>query len=122
MAFGQVQNKAGTFITPSLASVTEAAAGAMDEMGPSTDFRVSITNSPGAQAYPISSFTWLLVRKEYPDAAKARELAKFIWWCETEGQAQAPKLGYAPLPAQMQPWIKARLQSIKAGGRPVWGN
>jgi phosphate transport system substrate-binding protein len=122
MAFGQVQNKAGTFITPSLASVTAAAAGAMDEMGPSTDFRVSITNSPGPQAYPISSFTWLLVRKEYPDAAKARELAKFIWWCVTQGQAQAPKLGYAPLPDQLQPWIKARLQSIKAGGRPVWSS
>jgi phosphate transport system substrate-binding protein len=122
MSFGQVQNKAGSFITPSIEAVTAAASGAMDDMGSNTDFRVSITNSAGAQAYPISSFTWLLVRKEYPDAAKARELAKFIWWCVTQGQAQAPKLGYAPLPAQMQPWIKARLQSIKAGGRPAWSN
>jgi phosphate transport system substrate-binding protein len=122
MSFGQVQNKAGSFITPSIEAVTAAASGAMDDMGPNTDFRVSITNSAGAQAYPISSFTWLLVRKEYPDAAKARELAKVLWWCVTQGQAQAPKLGYAPLPAQMQPWIKARLQSIKAGGRPAWSN
>jgi len=91
-------------------------------MGPNTDFRVSITNSPGADAYPIASFTWLLVRKDYPDAAKARELAKFIWTCVTTGQAQAPKLGYAPLPEQMQPWIKARLQSVKAGGKAVWTN
>ena len=122
MAFGQVQNKAGTFITPTIDAVTAAAAGAMTEMGPGTDFRVSITNSPGAQAYPISSFTWLLVRKQYPDAAKARELAKFIWWCETQGQALAPKLGYAPLPPQLQPWIKDRLKSITAGGRVAWTN
>ena len=122
MSFGQVQNKAGTFVTPSIAAVTSAAAGAMEEMGPNTDFRVSITNPPGPDAYPISSFTWLLVRKEYPDAAKARELAKFIWTSVTTGQAQAPKLGYAPLPEQMQPWIKARLQSIKAGGKAVWTN
>src|SRR6266545_1785718 len=79
MPFGQVQNKAGTFVTPSLESVTSAAEGAMADMGPSTDFRVSITNPAGAQAYPISSFTWLLVRKQYPDATKARELVKLIW-------------------------------------------
>jgi phosphate transport system substrate-binding protein len=120
MSFGQVQNKAGSFITPSLASVTAAAEGAMADMSPNTDFRVSITNPAGAQAYPISSFTWLLVRKQYPDAAKARELVKFIWWSLTEGQGQAPKLGYAPLPKPMLPWIEARLKTIMAGGRPVW--
>jgi len=120
LAFGQVQNKAGSFITPSLQSVTSAAEGAMGDMGPNTDFRVSITNPAGAQAYPIASLTWLLVRKQYPDAAKARELAKFTWWSLTEGQAQAPKLGYAPLPKAMLPWIEARLKTISAGGRPVW--
>jgi len=122
MAFGQVQNKAGSFITPSIEAVTAAASGAMAEMGPNTDFRVSITNSPGPQAYPISSFTWLLLRKEYPDATKARELVKFVWNCETAGQAQAPKLGYAPLPQQLLPWIEARLKSIRAGGKAVWTN
>src|SRR5688572_25353073 len=120
MAVGQVRNKTGNFITPSLESVTAAAGGAMEEMGPNTDFRVSITDPPGAQAFPISSFTWLLVRKQYPDAAKARELVKFIWWSLTEGQGQAPKLGYAPLPKPMLPWIEARLKTIMAGGRPVW--
>jgi phosphate transport system substrate-binding protein len=120
MAVGQVRNKTGNFITPSLESVTAAAGGAMQEMGPNTDFRVSITDPPGAQAFPISSFTWLLVRKQYPDAAKARELVKFIWWSLSEGQGQAPKLGYAPLPKPMLPWIEARLKTIMAGGRPVW--
>ena len=120
MAFGVVRNKAANWITPNLESVTAAAAGAMQEMGPNTDFRVSITDSPGAQAYPVASFTWLLVRKTYSDAAKAKALVRFIWWAETEGQAAAPALGYAPLPAQLRPWIQARLRSITAGGQPVW--
>jgi phosphate transport system substrate-binding protein len=120
MPAGQVQNKAGSFITPSLESVTAAAEGAMADMGPSTDFRVSITNSAGPQAYPISSFTWLLVRKQYPDAVKARELVKFIWWSLTQGQSYAPKLGYAPLPKAMLPWIEAGLKTVTAGGKPVW--
>jgi phosphate transport system substrate-binding protein len=120
MAFGQVKNRAGTFITPSLESVTAAAAAAMAQMGANTDFRVSITDAVGPDAYPISSFTWLLVRKQYPDAAKARELVKFVWWAENDGQAQAPRLGYAPLPKAMLPWIEARLKSITAEGKPVW--
>jgi len=120
MAAGQVKNRSGNFITPSLESVTAAAAGAMTTMGPSTDFRVSITDSPGADAFPISSFTWLLVRKTYPDAAKARELVKFIWWAINDGQAQAPRLGYAPLPKAMTPWIEARLKSVSVDGKPVW--
>jgi phosphate transport system substrate-binding protein len=120
MPAGAVQNKAGSWITPSLESVTAAAQGAMEVMGPNTDFRVSITDSPGAQAYPISSFTWLLVRKDYPDAAKARELLKFVWWSQTEGQPKAAGLGYAPLPKEMRPWIEARLRAVTAAGRPAW--
>ena len=120
MSFGVVRNQAGNWITPSLESVTAAAAGAMKDMGASTDFRVSITNSPGAQAYPAASFTWLLVRKTYPDSAKGRALAQFIWWAVTDGQAKAPEVGYAPLPKEMRPWLEARLKSITSGGRPVW--
>jgi phosphate transport system substrate-binding protein len=120
MPVGQAQNKAGNFITPSLESVTAAALGAMADMGPGTDFRVSITNPPGAQSFPIASFTWLLVRKDYPDQAKARELVKFIWWALTEGRAHAPKLGYAPLPKAMLPWIEARLKTITGGGKIAW--
>lgn len=120
MAFGVVRNSAGNWITPSLESVTAAAAGAMKQMGANTDFRVSITNSPGAQAYPAASFTWLLIHRTYADSAKARTLAQFIWWAETDGQGSAAELGYAPLPKEMQPWIQARLKSITSGGRPVW--
>lgn len=120
ITFGQVRNSAGKWIMPSLEAVTAAAAGAMKEMGPNTDFRVSITNSPGAQAYPISSFTWLLLHKSYADEAKARTLVQFVAWAESEGQGKASGLGYAPLPKDLHPWIEARLKSITAGGRSVW--
>ena len=92
----------------------------MQAMGPNTDFRVSITNPDGEKAYPIASFTWFLLRKDYDDAAKAGALVKFVWWAETEGQAKAEPLGYAPLPKQLRPWIEARLKTISAGGKPVW--
>jgi phosphate transport system substrate-binding protein len=119
---GLVQNKAGKFIEPSLATITAAAAGAMQAMGPTTDFRVSITNPDGERAYPISSFTWFLLHKNYDDAAKAGALIKFVWWAEGEGQSRAAPLGYAPLPAQLRPWIEARLKSITAAGRVAWSN
>jgi phosphate transport system substrate-binding protein len=119
---GAVQNKAGKFITPTIASITAAAAGAMQAMGPNTDFRVSIVNPDGADAYPISSFTWLLVHKQYDDQAKAQALVKYVWWTETEGQSRCADLGYAPLPEALRPWIQARLKSIMAAGQPVWAS
>jgi phosphate transport system substrate-binding protein len=117
--FATLRNSSGNWISPSLEAVTAAATGAMKDMGPNTDFRVSITNSSGAQAYPISTFTWLLLHKSYSDTAKARALVQFVWWAEAEGQAKAPQLGYAPLPKELHPWIEARLKSITAAGRPV---
>jgi len=120
MAVGQVQNRAGNFIAPTLESVTAAAAGAMADMGANTDFRVSITNPQGPQAYPVASFTWLLLRRDYPDADKARALTQFVWWAMTEGQAKAAGLGYAPLPKELLPWIEARLKTITAGGQAAW--
>jgi phosphate transport system substrate-binding protein len=121
LQYGQVQNRAGVFVTPSLESVTAAAAGAMADMGPNTDFRVSITDPVGRESFPISSFTWILIRKTYPDATEARELMKFLWWAANEGQIQAPKLGYAPLPTAMVPWIRARLESVTGpDNRPAW--
>jgi phosphate transport system substrate-binding protein len=117
---GILRNKAGTFVTPSLRTTTAALAGAMGMMGPNTDFRVSITNPDGADAYPICSMTYLLVHKTYTDAAKTKELIKYVWWAETEGQARAEPLGYAPLPAALRPWIEARLKSITVDGRVAW--
>jgi len=117
---GAVRNKSGKFVTPTFESVTAAAAGAMKTMGPDTDFRVSITNTDDPAAYPISTFTWFLLHKQYADVDKARELVKFVWWSETEGQARCGDLGYASLPKALSPWIQTRLKSITAGGKSVW--
>src|SRR5437879_81909 len=120
MPFAVLKNQAGNWITASLESVTAAAAGGMKDMGPTTDCLASITNSPGAQAYPAASFTWLLVHKTYRDTDRARALGQFICGAVTDGQAKAPEVGYSPLPQELRPWIQARLKSITAGGRSVW--
>jgi len=96
MGYGQVKNSAGNFVKADIASVTEAAAGAAKDMP--ADFRVSITNAPGKNAYPISSFTWLLVPAKIADQAKARQIKAFLHWALTEGQKNATALAYAPLP------------------------
>ena len=79
-------------------------------LGPDTDFRVSITNAPGAGAYPISSFTWLLVHKTMSDAARAAQIKAFCtWMIGSDAQAMASGLQYAPLPAPVVALVKARL-------------
>jgi phosphate transport system substrate-binding protein len=103
---------------PSLETVTAAAAGAKLEKD--TDFRVSITNAPGAQAYPISSFTWLLVKKDNKDAAKAKLIRDFLSWMITpEAQKMAAELHYAPLPAPVVSLVQARLPTLKAAGKVI---
>ena len=85
-----------------------------------TDFRVSITNAPGAEAYPIASFTWLLVRKDNKDAAKAKLIRDFLAWMITpEAQKMAADLHYAPLPAPVIALVEARLPTLKAGGKSI---
>jgi len=92
--YGRVRNAAGVFVRPELKSVT--AAGSSAEMP--ADFRVSITNAPGKDAYPISSFTWLLVPTKFQDARKKKAITEFLRWMLSEGQKLAEPLGYAPLP------------------------
>ncbi len=120
LPFGQVQNRAGVFMSPTLEATTAAFTAVLPTLDPTTDFRVSITDPAGADAYPIASMTYLLLRKSYDDAAKTTALIKFIWWAETEGQAKAAPLGYAPLPQALRPWIAERLSSITVGGQKIW--
>ena len=94
MSYGSVQNKSGQFVTASLDSVTAAATGAAMP----DDFRVSITNADGANAYPIASFTWLLLYEHPKDAARGKAMVDFLKWALTDGQKFAPSFGYAPLP------------------------
>ena len=96
LPYGQVQNSSGAFIKADLASVTAAAAGAANDMP--DDFRVSITNPAGKDAYPVSSFTWLLVPASIADPTKRQIMIDFLHWMLTAGQKQATPLSYAPLP------------------------
>ena len=96
MPYGKVRNAAGTFIKASLATVTAAAAGAAKSMP--EDFRVSITNAPGKEAYPISSFTWLLIPDRISDGAKKKAIITFLQWMLGPGQGMTEALSYAPLP------------------------
>src|SRR5687768_1195603 len=96
IGYGAVQNQAGEFINPDIKSVTAAAAGAMPSMP--KDFRVSITNSPGPGAYPVSSFTWILLYENPENKNYAQVMNDFMKWALSKGQPMAETLGYAPLP------------------------
>ena len=107
-----LRNAAGQFVAPSVESATAAAAGAAAELPPNTDYRVSIVNAPGASAYPISSFTWLLVYRTQSDTAKGRKLAEFLRWALHEGEGSAAALDYAPLPAVMVTRLDSLVDTI----------
>jgi phosphate transport system substrate-binding protein len=96
ISYGSVQNMSGKFVKATTESVTAAANAAAAQMP--ADFRVSITNAPGDQAYPISSFTWLLFYEDPKDKAQAKTMVEFMKWALTVGQKFASELGYAPLP------------------------
>jgi phosphate transport system substrate-binding protein len=113
LSYGLVQNTAGKFVKADLDSVTAAAAGAAANVP--DDFRVSITNAPGANAYPIASFTWLLVPAQLPDAAKGKAIVGFLQWMLTDGQALAAPLSYAPLPKEIAAKEQQVIPQIKVG-------
>jgi phosphate transport system substrate-binding protein len=121
LGYGEIKNAAGAFVAPSLESVTSAAAGT--KLGADTDFRVSITNPPGAASYPIASFTWLLVRKDGKDPAKAKIIKNFLtWMISPEAQKMAEELNYAPLPAEVIALVQSRLPTLKSGGKAIAAN
>lgn len=99
IAYGTVKNAAGTFVKADLASVSEAASGASKTMP--EDFRVSITNAPGKNAYPVSSFTWLLIPEKFKDSAKRDAIKNFVKWAITDGQGSVEALSYAKLPKEV---------------------
>jgi phosphate transport system substrate-binding protein len=99
IAYGAVKNAAGSFVKADLAGVSEAAASAAKTIP--DDFRVSITNAPGPKAYPISSFTWLLIPAKFTDAGKRDAMKAFLKWALTDGQKEAEELSYAKLPKEV---------------------
>jgi phosphate transport system substrate-binding protein len=111
LPYGTVKNSAGKFIKPDLASITAAAAGAAKNMP--DDFRVSITNAPGAAAYPISTFTWLLIPEQMKDPQKGKIMKDFMKWALTAGQPLAESLTYARLPKEVVAKEERALAQVK---------
>ena len=109
--YGPVKNSSGSFVKADLASVTAAAAGAAKDMP--NDFRVSITNAPGNTAYPISSFTWLLVPAKIQDAGKRDAIKGFLAWMLADGQNYAEQLSYAKLPKEVVEKEKKAIGSVQ---------
>lgn len=112
LGMADVQNADGKFIAPTVEAATAAAETAAGRFPANTDYRVSITNGPGATTYPLTSFTWLLVYQQMPDAKKAKTLADLIRFGLTDGQKSAPSLDYAPLPQSLITKLLARVDSI----------
>ncbi len=104
MPFGSVKNSSGKFLKASTQGVTDAAAAAAKTMP--ADFRVSITNAPGATSYPISSFTWLLIPVHAADPAKGKAILGFLNWMLAHGEGEASELSYAPLPKPVQDAVR----------------
>jgi phosphate transport system substrate-binding protein len=111
ITYGAVQNSAGSFVRASIESVTAAAAAAASAMP--ADFRVSITNPPGKDAYPIASFTWLLFFENPQDKTQARAMVDFVKWAHADGQKLASGLGYAPLPAPIAAMALKAIEKIR---------
>jgi phosphate transport system substrate-binding protein len=118
LGVADVRNSAGVFITPTVPAVTAAAAGIADTIA--DDLRASIVNAPGADAYPISGFTWLLAYQEMADQAKAIAFTRMAWWAIHEGQSANTELGYAPLPQGIVARAEAKIMAITTGGQPAF--
>ncbi|MFN7952960.1 MAG: phosphate ABC transporter substrate-binding protein PstS [bacterium] len=110
-----IKNASGKFIEPSIEATSAAAAG----VDMPADYRVSITNSAAADAYPIASFTYLLVYKNQENAEKGTALVNFLWWAIHDGQKMAAALDYAPLPAAVVSKVEATLKTLNVNGKPV---
>jgi phosphate transport system substrate-binding protein len=107
--YGSVKNASGNFVKASLDSVTAAAASAPKMPA---DFRVSITNAPGKDAYPVSSFTWLLIPEKAKDAAKGKIISDFLTWMVDDGQKMTADLSYAPLPGSVASKVKETIKQV----------
>lgn len=112
-----IKNASGNFIEPSIEAVTMAASASAGNTP--DDLRVSITNAAGPGAYPISSYTYILVYKDQRDAAKGKALVDFLWWGIHDGEAFAESLEYAPLPPDIVKKAEGKINSITAGGKPL---
>lgn len=117
MPMALIKNKAGNFVEPTIENVSAAAAGSVGSMP--DDMRVQITNADGANSYPISSYTYILVHQNQKDAVKGKALVDFLWWAINDGNKFTADLHYAPLPAEVANKVEAKINSITAAGNPL---
>jgi len=115
LAVAELKNKDGQWVKASIESTTAAAAGV--EMP--ADYRVSITNAPGKDAYPIAGFTWLLVHRDSKDAAKGTAIVNFLRWAITDGEKMAAPLDYAPLPRSVQERVLKSIDTLTVNGAKI---
>ena len=111
LPYAHVRNKSGIFVQPSIKSTSAAAAGAAKQMP--ADYRISLVNQPGKDAYPIVGFTWLLVYQDQKDKVKGKKLVEFLNWSMDKGQKMAAPMLYAPLPENVKKMVKSTIKSIK---------
>jgi phosphate transport system substrate-binding protein len=109
MPYADVKNAEGTFVKPTLESITAAMATAQIP----DDFRFSITNAPGKDSYPIAGATWLLVYEQQKDAAKGKKIVEFLKWALNKGEQMTKDLNYAPLPDELRDRVLKRVSEIK---------
>lgn len=115
LPMAELRNRDGAFVKPTIQATSAAAAGAAIP----DDFRVSITDAAGKDAWPMASFTYVLLRRDQRDAAKGGALVGFLSWAVHDGQKLAPPLDYAPLPTAVVDRVSAKLATITSGGRPL---
>lgn len=111
LPYAFLKNKAGVFVEPSIKSTSAAAAAAAKQMP--ADYRISLVNQPGKDAYPVAGFTWLLVYEQQKDALKGKKIVEFLKWSMTKGQKMAAPMLYAPLPANVVKMVEKTIKSIK---------
>jgi phosphate transport system substrate-binding protein len=111
MQFGMVRNHDGKFLKASTSNVTAAAAAYASKIP--ADYRVSITDAPGADSYPISSFTWLLIPNPAKDPAKGKEIVSFLNWMLDKGESQATGMDYAPLPQAVSDRVRKTIATLR---------
>jgi phosphate transport system substrate-binding protein len=110
ISYGTVRNKRGNFVKASLDTTTAAAAAVAANMP--SDYRVSITDADGKNAYPIASFTWLLIPEQSKDASKGKVLHDFLVWMLKNGESETTELSYAPLPKEVAKKVQATISTI----------
>jgi phosphate transport system substrate-binding protein len=115
LPMAELRNKDGVFVKPTMEGTSVAAAG----VAMPADFRVSITDAAGKAAYPMASFTYLLVPEDQQDEVKGKAILQFLWWAVHDGQKFATPLDYAPLPRAVVEKVEARLKTMKVRGQPV---